>query len=199
MPMAHWGRTGEELEDVPLSARRGQMEPDASRAVENTGPELKLFGHVKYHVGDWTIIIVCIILDVILNLIHPFNRFVGKYNFEYDASLRFPVKANTVPFWAVPIIAILIPATVFALTFTVRRNTRDFHQALLGLLTAIAVTAVITDAIKDGVGRPRPDFFFRCFPDGVDVRFDAFTPFLYSVSFDARTFYEGKFDLCFEH
>jgi len=38
-----------------------------------------------------------------------------------------------------------------------------------GLLFSVLITAVLTDAIKDGVGRPRPNFFWRCFPDGMPV------------------------------
>jgi len=32
-----------------------------------------------------------------------------------------------------------------------------------GLLTAVLLTAVITDALKDGLGYHRPDFYARCF------------------------------------
>jgi hypothetical protein len=40
---------------------------------------------------------------------------------------------------------------------------------MAGLLFSVLITGVLTDAIKDGVGRPRPNFFWRCFPDGVLV------------------------------
>lgn len=34
---------------------------------------------------------------------------------------------------------------------------------MTGLLTTVALTALITDAVKIGIGRPRPHFYARCF------------------------------------
>lgn len=48
-------------------------------------------------------------------------------------------------------------------------QTDYFVYLCLGLLYSVLITSVLTDAIKDAVGRPRPDFFWRCFPDGKGV------------------------------
>jgi hypothetical protein len=39
-----------------------------------------------------------------------------------------------------------------------------------GLFTAVVFTNVVVSALKSSVGRPRPDFASRCFPDGKAVR-----------------------------
>jgi len=41
------------------------------------------------------------------------------------------------------------------------------YKICTGILYSVHITDEITDAIKDGVGRPRPHFFWRCFPDGI--------------------------------
>ncbi|XP_049936542.1 lipid phosphate phosphatase 2-like isoform X2 [Nymphaea colorata] len=120
----------------------------------------------RNHMHDWLILFLLIIIDVILNVIQPFYRFVGE---DMMSDLKYPLKSNTVPFWAVPMIAILLPMGIFLLYYIYRKDVYDFHHAILGLLFSVLVTAVITDAIKDAAGRPRPDFFWRCFPDGIGV------------------------------
>ncbi|XP_020099195.1 lipid phosphate phosphatase 2-like [Ananas comosus] len=120
----------------------------------------------RFHMYDWIILVLLAVIDGLLNIIEPFHRFVGK---DMMTDLRYPMKSNTVPFWAVPIIAIILPFFIFSGIYLKKRNVYDLHNAILGLLFSVLITAVITDAIKDGVGRPRPDFFWRCFPDGKDL------------------------------
>jgi hypothetical protein len=49
---------------------------------------------------DWIILLLLAVIDGLLNIIEPFHRFVGK---DMMTDLRYPLKGNTVPFWAVPV------------------------------------------------------------------------------------------------
>ncbi|XP_017222188.2 putative lipid phosphate phosphatase 3, chloroplastic isoform X1 [Daucus carota subsp. sativus] len=120
----------------------------------------------RTHMHDWFILLLLLCVEIILNIIHPFNRFVGK---DMMSDLKYPLKDNTVPLWTVPIYAVLLPLIVFSLFYILRRSVYDLHHSILGLLSAVLITGVLTDSIKNAVGRPRPDFFWRCFPDGKEL------------------------------
>ncbi|GAV75743.1 PAP2 domain-containing protein, partial [Cephalotus follicularis] len=117
------------------------------------------------HKHDWVILLLLVVTEIILLVIPPFYRFVGK---DMMTDLKYPLRDNTVPVWAVPLYAILLPIAIFLFFYIRRRDVYDLHHSILGLLFAMLITGVITDAIKNAVGRPRPDFFWRCFPDGKD-------------------------------
>uniref|UniRef100_A0A7C9CJT7 Phosphatidic acid phosphatase type 2/haloperoxidase domain-containing protein n=1 Tax=Opuntia streptacantha TaxID=393608 RepID=A0A7C9CJT7_OPUST len=143
-------------------------------------PEIQLGAHTikshgvkvaRIHMHDWIILILLVAIEAVLIFIEPFHRFVGE---GMMTDLMYPLKPNTVPAWAVPIIAILVPLVFFHVYYFKRRDVYDLHHAVLGVLYAVLITAVLTDAIKDGVGRPRPDFFWRCFPNG-KAAFDPIT------------------------
>ncbi|PKI60016.1 hypothetical protein CRG98_019604 [Punica granatum] len=121
---------------------------------------------LRIHCHDWVIFLLLLFIYIGLNKIEPFHRFIGE---EMMTNIKYPLKDNTIPAWAVPIYAVLFPMLVFLIYYIVRRDVYDLHHATLGLLYAVGLTAVITDAIKVAVGRPRPNFFYRCFPDGEPV------------------------------
>lgn len=118
---------------------------------------------VRKHTHDWVVLILLAALVIGLHYAPPFKRFVGE---DMMTGIRYPVKPSTVPGWAVPIISMLCPWVIFICIYFARRDVYDLHHATLGLLFAVLITAVFTDVIKVAVGRPRPDFFWRCFPDG---------------------------------
>lgn len=54
----------------------------------------------RTHKHDWFILLLLVILEIVLYIIHPFYRFVGK---DMMTDLKYPLKSNTVPVWAVPV------------------------------------------------------------------------------------------------
>lgn len=57
------------------------------------------FKVARFHLYDWLIFMLLVAIEIGLNVIEPFHRFVGDQN----ADLIYPLKENTVPVWAVPV------------------------------------------------------------------------------------------------
>lgn len=58
----------------------------------------------KSHKHDWVILIFLAFLVLILNVMHPFHRFVSS---DMMTDLKYPLKSNSVPVWAVPVCFLL--------------------------------------------------------------------------------------------
>jgi diacylglycerol diphosphate phosphatase / phosphatidate phosphatase len=89
-------------------------------------------------------------------------------NVRYDChKTAFVFPPRTVPTSALWPIVFVIPITIFFIHFFITHDRSNLRQSLLGFTLATSLNGVLTNLIKITVGRPRPDFFYRCFPDGV--------------------------------
>ncbi|GLT43514.1 hypothetical protein SLA2020_174560 [Shorea laevis] len=164
-----WRNIGSVFTFLDLRRRIQQLQQQGRmREVELGAHTIKTHGATVAwnHMYDWLILLLLVVIEVILLIIHPFYRFIGK---DMMTDLKYPMKDNTVPVWAVPLYAVVLPVFVFLFFYFRRRDVYDLHHSIIGLLFSVLITAVITDAVKDAVGRPRPDFFWRCFPDGKEL------------------------------
>lgn len=169
----------------------------------------ELLSLLKRYLFDWFLLFVLIVCSGLVNLIHPFHRYVNE---EILKSLMFPLKDNTIPSAIVPVYFFIVIASLwyshvnlewhhrlsrlYSLYWSLRHipsswgikntfislysvsflnlylNKNLIWVKLLpisGLTYAIIYTSLIVDSLKVAIGRPRPNFFDRCFPNGLPV------------------------------
>lgn len=106
----------------------------------------------------------CIVAGWILIqlFVTPFHRM-----FSLDS------KANQFPFavvervsvvWSIIYAGVVPFAIILLWGATIRPARYKLQVTILGFLVSIMLTSLITDIIKNAVGRPRPDLISRCFP-----------------------------------
>ncbi|XP_074642907.1 phospholipid phosphatase 5-like [Tubulanus polymorphus] len=80
---------------------------------------------------------------------------------------RNPTTPSYVSAFHLWILVCSIPSIVIVCWTLKSRNLNDCFQACLAASLGLLLNGIITNCIKLIAGRPRPDFFYRCFPDGV--------------------------------
>lgn len=105
----------------------------------------------------------CLLWTQITSFVTPFHRMftLDDHNIQYPHTLieRVPSYMNVIYSLAIPL------GLFFTWTLVVRPKVHKAHVTILGLLISIALATVLTDIIKNAIGRPRPDLIARCKPE----------------------------------
>ncbi|XP_010275094.1 PREDICTED: putative lipid phosphate phosphatase 3, chloroplastic isoform X4 [Nelumbo nucifera] len=85
-------------EEIPWTMRPMER----MREVQLSAHTVKSHGVsvTKFHMHDWLMLLFLVVIKIILTVIHPFYRFVGK---DMMNGLKYPLKDSTVPMWTVPV------------------------------------------------------------------------------------------------
>nr|QFF91310.1 phosphatidate phosphatase PPAPDC1B-like isoform 1 [Potamotrygon motoro]QFF91311.1 phosphatidate phosphatase PPAPDC1B-like isoform 2 [Potamotrygon motoro]QFF91312.1 phosphatidate phosphatase PPAPDC1B-like isoform 3 [Potamotrygon motoro] len=96
----------------------------------------------------------------------PFHRIIHPeemWLYKHPRSER-----DRVPTWHMFAISILTPLMAILLMKVLNRTEGgDVKEGFLAASLSLVLNGVITNTVKLVIGRPRPDYFYRCFPDGV--------------------------------
>ncbi|CAL4074483.1 unnamed protein product, partial [Meganyctiphanes norvegica] len=92
--------------------------------------------------------------------------FIRKIHEDELWLYKNPRTSSYVPVSTLWTMVLIAPLIILLIGFLIRRNKSEFGQSILALTLTLTVNGVVTNIMKLSVGRPRPDFFYRCFPDG---------------------------------
>ncbi|KAG7322839.1 hypothetical protein KOW79_014185 [Hemibagrus wyckioides] len=123
-------------------------------------------GAIHTHKGEAVFVrLLLLAVFLVTEQLAPFTRQIQPeeiwlYRFHH-------VKKDHVPTSLMFSIALFTPlATILIFAFFKRTEKGEMKEASLAVTLTLLLNGVFTNAVKLTVGRPRPDFFYRCFPDG---------------------------------
>jgi len=153
--------------------------------------DVKFLAVMRQRWLDWVFFVVILVLMCVLEYsVDPYVRFVPKNEIQ---ELNYPMKIDTVPSWMVPVIGLVLPVVFFSIyKFGWKCEAREYHDLILGAWMNTALTGCLTSALKVSVGRNRPDYFRRCFPDGVEEFNSGGYPICHPPNDDQGFLVEGR-------
>jgi len=104
-----------------------------------------------------------VIIFCVLEESTPFTRIIQP---EEVWLYRNPMTESYVPGSWLWRMVLVLPLVVIFTTYAVTRDAVDLVTAIMVFTLASPLNGVLTNVVKLCVGRPRPDFVFRCWPDG---------------------------------
>ncbi|CAG9773023.1 unnamed protein product [Ceutorhynchus assimilis] len=118
---------------------------------------------ISTHVSELSLRALLSIVYFWLNQQQPFIRFIEE---EELWMYRYPSVPSIIPKWSLYLLLILIPTLMFLIEFSINQRPTDIIKGIYALTLVYAMNGIFTITLKLLVGRPRPNFFMRCFPDG---------------------------------
>lgn len=114
----------------------------------------------------WVEILVRAVLALIFIELEGATPFTRKIQPDELWLYKNPRSDSYIPTSVLWPLVFLTPTAVILLVFLLQKDKTDVSQAVLGCSLGLSLNGVFTNIMKLIVGRPRPDFFWRCFPDG---------------------------------
>ncbi|GAB6024999.1 hypothetical protein CHUAL_010089 [Chamberlinius hualienensis] len=111
-------------------------------------------------------IIVRFILFFLFAVTSDMEPFKRKIQLEELWLYKNPKTQSYVPLRLLMVIVSVVPLSVLLFFAFTNKRRSDAVSASLGFTLSVGMNSLMTNYLKIIVGRPRPDFFWRCFPDG---------------------------------
>ena len=116
---------------------------------------------------DGFVVFALVYLAGSLELVEPFQRYLvpetlPKYSYPFLASSNV-----SVPTWTLPFIGVFLPLGIIASVAAFTGSSwLEIRRACAGLCVSVSLGWAITNLLKVSIGGYRPDFLYRCWPDG---------------------------------